>query len=146
MEGARMGETPGGLAGIRIAIVEDDALLRESFGLFLRAKGCRVEMFGSAEEAGDARKLGGFDVVISNFLLRGENGYSLLRRVHAASKTVKTVLVSAHGNKGFPEETRRAGIDAYLPKPLSTEELESALQRLIGNVGGGNQAIPVEIA
>lgn len=129
------------MVGIRVAIVEDDPLLRESLAVFLRLKGCRVETFGSAEDAGDAGKLGGFGVVISDLMLPGEDGRSLLRRVHAASRAVKTVLVSAHGNMGFPEETRRAGIDGYIEKPISTEELERMLLRLSGKGRGGNPAV-----
>ena len=134
-----MVETPDELSGIHVAIVEDDAPLRESLALFLRVKGCHVEAFGSSEDAGDARKLGQFDIVISDYVLPGEDGLSLLRRVREASKTVITVLVTAHGNRDFPEETRRAGIDAYIKKPFSTEELEGVLLRLTGKGRGGSQ-------
>ena len=129
------------MAGIRVAIVENDTSLRVSFALFLRVKGCRVETFGSAEEAGDARTLGEFGIVISAFLLPGEDGISLLRRVREASKTVITILVTAHGNRDFPEETRRAGIDAYVAKPFPTEELEGVLLRLTGKGRGGSQPV-----
>lgn len=129
------------MAGIHVAIVEDDALLRDSLALFLRVKGCRVGTFGSAEEAGDAGKLGGFGVVISDLMLPGEDGLSLLRRVRQASKTVITVLVTAYGNKDVPEKMERAGIDGYISKPFSTEELESTLLRLTGKGRGGNPAV-----
>ncbi len=140
-----MGETPGELSGVRVAIVEDDAALRGSLAFFLQVKGCRVEVFGSAEDAGDVRKLGGFGIVISNFLLPGEDGFSLLRRVREASKNVITVLVTAHGNRDFPEETRRAGIDSFITKPFSTEELEGVLLRLTRKGRGGSQAVPETI-
>jgi len=125
---------------MQIAIVEDDPSLRESLALFLRVKGCRVEEFGSSEDAGDSRKLGEFGIVISAFQLPGEDGLSLLRRVREASKTVILVLVTALGNRDFPEETRRAGIDAYIAKPFSTEELEGALLLLTGKGRGESQA------
>ena len=140
-KGACMGEAPEALAGERVAIVEDDTSLRVSFALFLRVKGCRVETFGCAEEAGDARTLGEFGIVISDFLLPGEDGISLLRRVREASKTVITILVTAHGNRDFPEETRRAGIDACVAKPISSEALEGVLLRLTGKGRGGGQAL-----
>jgi two-component system phosphate regulon response regulator OmpR len=134
-----MAGTPGELSGITVAIVEDDAPLRESLSLFLRVKGCRVVAFGSSEDAGDAGALSGFGIVISDFLLPGEDGLSLLRRVREASETVITVLVTAHGNRDFPEETRRAGIDAYIAKPFSTEELEGVLLLLTAKGRGGCQ-------
>jgi DNA-binding response OmpR family regulator len=136
-----MGERPGELSGIQIAIVEDDALLLESLALFLHVKGCVVETFRSAEAAGDAGKLGGFGIVISDIRLPGEDGLSLLRRVRQASKTVITVLVTAYGNKDFREKTEYAGIDGYIAKPFSTEELEGTLLRLTGKGRGGGQAV-----
>jgi two-component system phosphate regulon response regulator OmpR len=136
-----MVETPDELSGIKVAIVEDNAPLRESLALFLRVKGYRVEAFGRSEDVGDARMLSEFGIVISAFLLPGEDGLSLLRRVREASKTVITVLVTAPGNRDFPEETRRAGIDAYIAKPFTTEELEDVLLRLTGKGRGGGQAV-----
>lgn len=141
-----MGEASGELSGIRVAIVEDDALLRESLALFLRMKGCRVETFGSAEEADDPARLGEFGVVISDFLLSGEDGLSFLRRVRKANKDVTTVIITAHGNRDFLGEVGRSGIDAYLPKPISTEELEGTLKRLTEKRRGGNPPIRSEIA
>ena len=52
-----MVETPDELSGIQVAIVEDDAPLREFLALFLRVKGCRVEKFASSEDAGDKEGL-----------------------------------------------------------------------------------------
>jgi FixJ family two-component response regulator len=71
-----MVKTPDELSGMRVAIVDDDAALRDSLILFLRVKGCRMEAFGSSEDAGDARKLGEFGIAISAFLLPEEDGGS----------------------------------------------------------------------
>ena len=104
-------------------------------------KRCRVEPFGRSEDAGDVRNLGKFGIVISDFLLPGEDGISLLRRVREASKTVITILVTPPGNRDFPEETRRAGIDACVAKPISSEALEGVLLRLTGKGRGGGMAL-----
>jgi len=119
------------LTGARIAIIEDDTLLRESLALFLRARGCQVNAFGSAEDAGRTGNLDGYDAVISDYLLPGENGISVLRRARESSENLVTILITAYAKADLAEEMRRAGIDAFLPKPFSTEELESALQRMI---------------
>ncbi|MBI5343563.1 MAG: response regulator [Deltaproteobacteria bacterium] len=119
------------LTGARIAIIEDDTLLRESLALFLRARGCQVKAFESAEDACRTGNLGDYDAVISDYLLPGENGISLLRRARKASKHPVTILITAYAKADLAEEMRRAGIDAFIPKPFSAEELESALQRLI---------------
>ena len=145
-EGAGVEETPGALAGIRIAIVEEDPLLRESLAVFLKLRGCRVETFESAVEAGDSVLRDRFEIVISGFLLAGEDGISFLRKVREASKTVVTALFTGYRDNDFPEELRRSGIDGYIPKPFTAEELENTLIRLIGKGRSGNRTVSEVVA
>lgn len=119
------------LIGLRVALIEDDNLLRESLASFLRVQGCLVETFECAEDALATVSLGIFGAVISDFLLPGEDGISLLGRARQASRTVTTVLITAYGKSNLSEEARQAGVDTLLFKPFSTMELESALQRTI---------------
>lgn len=129
----------GSLAGIGIAIIEDDVLLRKSLEIFLRVRGCRVETFGSAEEAGDAAKPGRFDIVVSDYLLPGENGLSFLRRVREDSGGAGTMLITAHAREDVRGGARAAGIDSFLPKPFSTDELEAALRRIVEGAGARSE-------
>ncbi|MBI5905069.1 MAG: response regulator [Deltaproteobacteria bacterium] len=128
---------PGRLAGARIAIIEDDTLLRESLALFLRVRGGHVETYGSAEEAGEAVTQGRFDAVISDYLLPGENGLSFLRKVLKSSESAGTVLITAHAGKDMSKEALAAGIHTFLTKPFSTKELEAALERILERRGAG---------
>lgn len=130
------------LTGARIAIIEDDTLLRESMEFFLREKGCRVKTFESAEDACRNGNLADCDAVISDYLLPGENGISLLRRVRETSKHPVTILITAYSIAELAEEIGRAGIDAFIPKPFSAEELEIALHRLIGRGETANDGFP----
>lgn len=129
----------GRLAGTKAAIIEDDALLCRSMALFLLVRGARVETYASAEEAGDAVIRGGFDLVISGYLLPGENGLSFLRRVREASATAGTVLIASRAGKDLPKEAADAGIDSFLSKPFSTKELEAALSRILEGGGTGDE-------
>jgi DNA-binding response OmpR family regulator len=132
---------PRDFAGEKIAIVEDDTLLRESLALFLRARAGRVETYGSAEEAGEAMKPGRFDIVIIDYRLPGENGLSFLRRVREASKNAGTVLITGHAGMDIRKEALSAGIDNFLTKPFSTKEFETTLRRIIeGRGAGGKEA------
>lgn len=131
----------GKLTGVRIAIIEEDALLRKSIGLFLQARGGCVELYGSAEEARDAVMGGGFDLVIGSYLLPGENGLSFLRRVRGLSDRTGTVLIVTGSGKDIPNTLPIAGIDYILAKPFSTTALEAALWRIIERKETGGQGI-----
>lgn len=127
------------IVGTKIAIVEDDRLLCRSMALFLQARGARVETYASAEEAGDAVLRGGFDLVISGYLLPGENGLSFLRRVREASPSTATVLIASHAGPDLPKEASAAGIGSVLAKPFSTKELDAALYRFFAGGGSGSK-------
>lgn len=123
------------MEGKRIAVIEDDPLLRESLGLFLRVNGYQVESFGNAEEAFAAGDFRRFSAVISDFLLPGADGISVLRRARDDSKGAITILITAYRGKELPDEAERAGVDAILPKPFSTAQLQDTLHRLAGRGG-----------
>ena len=123
------------LRGARIAVIEDDRLLRESLAIFLRLRGCQVEAFDSAEEACEAGGFGRFDAVIGDYVLPGGDGLSVLRRVREESPDTVTVLITAHWGEELPEAAKRGGVDAVVPKPFSTMQLEDTLHRLIGRKG-----------
>ena len=117
------------LKELKVCIVENDELLRESMVLFFRTKGCRVQAFGSAEEASPAIESGPPDVVICDHGLPGMNGLNLLSLFGADHPEAVRILISAHPSARLAEEARRAGIDEYLLKPFSIEEIERTLWR-----------------
>jgi DNA-binding response OmpR family regulator len=132
----------GVLKGKRVAIVEDDTLLGKSLDLFFRTRGCAVETLGNAEEASDVGEWSRFDVVISDYLLPGGNGLSVLRRVRETSGGTATILITAYPAAGLMEEARKAGVDGLLYKPFSAEELENALERLFDRDEGAGRSVP----
>lgn len=121
----------GKLAGARIAIIEDDSLLLDSLALYLRTKECKVETFGCAEDAGDAAQPGRYEIVISDYVLPGEDGISFLRRVRERATNAGTVLITGHTGLSIPLEAKAAGIDSFLPKPLSAGDLETVLRHIL---------------
>ena len=129
----------GALKGARIALIEDDMLLRSSLEIFLRVRGAFVDVFECAEDAIPAISRNGFDAVISDFLLPGENGLYVLNRARMASKTIGTILISAYGISTLSDEARQAGVDIILLKPFSTIDLENALHQAMGKgITGGH--------
>ncbi len=120
----------GKLAGTRVAIVEDDMMLRESLAAFFRAKGCHVETFCSAKDAEAIKGRKDIDAVISDYLLPGDDGFSVLRRVREASRNVITILITGYPGSDIAVQAESAGVDRILLKPFSTEELEESLRTL----------------
>jgi len=123
-------------AGARIALIEDDVLLREALVLFLRVKGWTVDTFGSGEGTAGVANWGEYAVVICDFSLPREDGLSVLRRVREASDKVVTVLIATYPGGGVSAQAESAGVDRILFKPFSTIELVESLGALAENRSG----------
>ena len=120
-------ETYQAPAGARIAIIEDDASLRDALVFFLRVKGWSVDAFESGEESFGVMNWGDFTAVISDFVLVRENGLSVLRRVKDASDKVVTVLITTYPGADVSAQAKSEGVDRILYKPFSTMELVESL-------------------
>lgn len=125
---------------LKMCIVENDELLRESMALFFRTKGCRVEAFGSAEEASPDMESRPPDIVICDHGLPGMDGMTLLSGFGAHHPDTVKILIGGHPNPRLAEEAKRAGIDEVLLKPFSVDEIERALERHLWDRFGGGQA------
>ena len=125
------------LRGLKLALVEDDTLLRESMVLYFRTKGCIVAGFADADTAMAAFRKDGFpDIVISDFFLPGSDGLTLLRWIREHHPGTLRILITGHPSPEITHEVEQAGIDDFLLKPFSAEELEDSLRRLLNNPGG----------
>lgn len=119
------------LRSMALVLVEDDAMLRDSMVLFFRIKGCLVRAFASAEEAIESFGVERPDIVISDNWLPGQDGLSLLKRLGEQHPDVIRVLITAYPSVEIAAEAKRIGIDEYILKPFSIEELERVLEGLL---------------
>ncbi len=82
-------------SGWRVVVVEDDPVVAKSIELSLQALNMDVSVFGSAEEAVASPRLLGGDFYISDYVLPGENGISLLEKIQSRSSSpIRAILMT----------------------------------------------------
>jgi len=111
-----------------VLIVDDEASMRLTLSMLLRAEGFRV-----AEAEGAAVALGKmerevFDVVITDLRMEGgrmegEGGVELLKAVKQVSPGTEVIILTAYGSIHSAVEAVRLGAFHYLTKPFEPEEL-----------------------
>src|SRR5262249_49810406 len=69
------------LAGVHILVVDDEPDTREVLSFSLARAGAMVVTAGSAAEARASLDVGGFDVLVSDIGMPGEDGYDLIRSI-----------------------------------------------------------------
>ncbi|MEP6593149.1 MAG: response regulator, partial [Acidobacteriota bacterium] len=89
-----------------------------------------VETVGDGREALAAAKRSRPDLVISDVMMPGLDGFALLQELRAAEETrgVPVLLLSARAGEEARIEGLQAGADDYLVKPFSARELIARVQ------------------
>jgi DNA-binding response OmpR family regulator len=110
-----------------LLLVEDDADLREFLTRLLTANGWAVRAVADAETA--LQVIGGStdvpDVVITDVMLPGRDGLSLVDQLRGNPATQRTpmIVLTARYGPDATAEGLAAGADDYITKPFSSEEL-----------------------
>jgi DNA-binding NarL/FixJ family response regulator len=122
--------TMGRSTPITIAIVEDDAGLRESLcGVIQRAPDCQcIGAYGSAEEALAGLPKVNPRVVLMDINLPGLDGVECVRRLAEMDPCPQIIMLTVHEDTDFIFESLAAGAAGYLLKPVRAAELLAAIK------------------
>src|SRR5215467_10846852 len=107
----------------KIAVIDDDALVRQSLEDCMESAGYVVEGFGSAEEflkSGSARDVA---CLILDIQLPGMTGLELQEKLVGSGNRVPIVFVSAWGTGTNRDAAFRRGAAGFLAKPFRREDL-----------------------
>jgi two-component system, sensor histidine kinase len=123
------------LRPLGILCVEDNPYGRVVLNTILTELGHRADFVGTGEAAVEAVAGTSYDAVLMDVTLPGISGIEATRRIRAlAGKRVPVIGVSGRGSAEEEQRARAAGMDDYLPKPLSP----SALARVLAPIAAGN--------
>jgi signal transduction histidine kinase/DNA-binding response OmpR family regulator len=116
---------PKGPSPATILLVDDNADLREYAARLLRTRGWTVRTATDGREALELARRQPFDLVLSDVMMPGLDGFGLLRALRAdiATSTTPVILLSARAGEESRVEGLDAGADDYLVKPFSAQEL-----------------------
>lgn len=115
---------------LNILVVEDHDDLRDATVSALSALGYRVQGVASAEAIDDEAGRFVADILLLDLMLPGEGGLSLARRLRAVEPDIGIIMVTARNQAKDAMLGYDSGGDIYLAKPVSPEELHSAIQAL----------------
>lgn len=116
---------------LSVAIVEDDALLRQEIEIHLRAHGMVVHAANSAAGLDDLTAREAIDVFLIDLNLPGESGLSLCKRLRESLPLAGIVICT--GRTALVDRIagyRQGGADFYLTKPVSPDELVLVIESL----------------
>jgi CheY-like chemotaxis protein len=121
--------------GLRVLLIEDDALGRDGLASLLTSWGCRVMTADGAQAACDqCQQDHAPDIVISDFRLGGGiNGIEAINSLNAVvGRPVAACLISGDTEVNVREQAKVAGL-TLLQKPVRPAKLRSLIQHLVKN-------------
>lgn len=120
----------------RILVVEDDARLNRVLCAHLGRSGYEAVGCLDAGAAYDALYGGAwFDLVISDIMLPGTDGFELARTIRAQNRELPILFLSARDDFPAKREGFAAGIDDYMVKPADLDELLLRVGALLRRAG-----------
>jgi FixJ family two-component response regulator len=106
-----------------IAIVDDDASVREAMMSLMRALGFTTEAFPCAEDFLTSDGQQRTSCLIADVRMPGMSGLELHRRLIESGNPIPTILITAHHDERVRTRALNAGIICYLPKPFREDDL-----------------------
>ena len=137
----------------KVAVIEDEASLRQTLSDVLTLKGYKVESANDGVSGFKLVKRFLPDIVISDVMMPNKDGFEMLRDIKSDDQTKLVPVIFLTAKAGFESrlEGLEFGADDYITKPFSTEELllkirntVSARKQLLQAVHATPEKIAVE--
>lgn len=118
------------MAKARVLIIDDDPNTLASVARAFRLAGHESVVCDNAPRALEIAKSERFDLILSDVVMPGKDGITLLEELKNAGVNVPVVMVSGQATIEMAVRATRLGAADFLEKPLSTEKLLLTLENV----------------
>ena len=114
---------------MKVAIVDDEADMRQSISQWLALSGFDTETYPSAEDALKAIGPEFPGVVVSDIKMPGMDGMAFLKRLMGMDSGLPVILITGHGDVPMAVEAMRVGAYDFLEKPFNPDRMTELAKR-----------------
>lgn len=116
---------------IRILVVDDGPKLTQAACTYLNDSGYEAKGCLSAEAAYDAMYSQLYDLIISDIMMPGTDGFVFAETVRGLNRTIPILFVSSRDDLQAKQKGFDLGIDDYMVKPIDFSELLMRVRALL---------------
>jgi two-component system response regulator CpxR len=113
-----------------ILVIDDDVELCKLVSRFLGSEGFKVQAVQTSNHGVERALSGDYDLVVLDVMLPGMDGFEVLRRIRAESRT-PVLMLTARGDDLDRILGLEIGADDYLPKPFNPRELAARIRAIL---------------
>lgn len=116
--------------GALILVVEDDRMVREGLADFLEARAYQVQLAASAEEAFRLMQRARPDLILSDVMMPGMDGFVFYQtlRANPAWVNLPFIFLTALDSPEHIKQGNVLGADQYIVKPFDFDNLAAAIE------------------
>lgn len=107
----------------KILVVEDEKELNRTVCSFLNSSGYEAMGCLDAERAYDALYSGVYDLIVSDIMMSGIDGFEFARSVRETNRDIPILFMTARDDITSKQRGFRIGADDYMVKPIDLDEL-----------------------
>lgn len=115
----------------KILLVEDDKELNRTVCMYLNKNGYEAIGALNANEAYDEMYENVFDLIISDIMMPGIDGYEFAETVRELNKEIPILFMTARDDFESKRKGFKAGIDDYMVKPVDLDEMLLRIEALL---------------
>ena len=116
---------------IHILVVEDDEKLNRIVCTYLNDSGFQAKGCLGAQEAYDEMYNQLYDLIISDIMMPGIDGFEFARTVRKVNQRIPILFMSARDDLPSKQKGFQLGIDDYMVKPVDLDELVLRVRALL---------------
>ena len=116
---------------IHILVVEDDEKLNRIVCTYLNDSGFQAKGCLGAQEAYDEMYNQLYDLIISDIMMPGIDGFEFARTVRKVNQRIPILFMSARDDLPSKQKGFQLGIDDYMVKPVDLDELALRVRALL---------------
>ena len=121
-----------GTQELHILLADDNAVNRKVLEHMLRRLGHRVDMASTGQEAIDMAAKSRYDLIFMDMMMPVVDGLEAARQIRAAEsgkRRTPMVAVTANVQREDEQACANAGMDAFLTKPFTLDQVRHAIDR-----------------
>ncbi len=119
------------MSGEKILVVDDEEMIRDLCDHILAAEGYQVTTAPNGTAALEELNLNDIDMLVTDIKMPGMDGLELFERVKELNQDIVTIFITGHGTLDTAIESLMRGVDGFVLKPFTQEELIGAVERAI---------------
>lgn len=118
---------------MKLLITDDDVLFAQTLARQLNRRGHSCDIAHSSEEAHMAVESAVFDAAITDLVMPGNSGLTLVQRLHELDPELPILVLTGYASITTAVEAIKLGARQYLAKPATIDEILIALEQTQGN-------------